>query len=40
MKKQEALSAFDRAIEIDPKYIPDIDNKKIILSLKERGKAA
>jgi len=34
-KKQEALSAFDRAIEIDPKYIPAIDNKKIFLSLKE-----
>lgn len=36
--KQEALSAFDRAMEIDPTYMPAIDNKKIFLSLKEGEK--
>ncbi|MBM9537110.1 tetratricopeptide repeat protein [Desulfobulbus alkaliphilus] len=33
--RQEALSAFDRALEIDPTYQPAIDNRKIFLSLKE-----
>jgi tetratricopeptide (TPR) repeat protein len=32
--RQEALSAFDKALEIDPKYKPAIDNKKMFLSLK------
>ena len=36
--KQEALSAFERALEIDPKYKPAIDNKKMFLSLKEGEK--
>ena len=34
-KKQEALSAFDRALEIDPDYEPAITNKAIFLSLKD-----
>ncbi len=34
-KRQEALSAFDRSLEIDPKYKPAIENKKLFLLLKE-----
>lgn len=34
-KRQEALSAFDRSLEIDPKYKPAIDNKKVCLLLRE-----
>ena len=37
-KRQEALSAFDRALEIDPNYRPAIDNREILLSLKEGEK--
>lgn len=37
-KRREALSAFDRALEIDPNYRPAIDNKRILLSLKEGEK--
>jgi tetratricopeptide (TPR) repeat protein len=34
-KRREALSAFNRALEIDPSYRPAIDNREILLSLKE-----
>lgn len=34
-KRREALSAFGRALEIDPNYSPAIDNREILLSLKE-----
>lgn len=37
-KRLEALSAFDRALEIDPKYKPAIDNREILLSLKDGEK--
>lgn len=34
--KQKAIEALDKAIELDPKYMPAIDNKKLI-SLMEEG---
>jgi tetratricopeptide (TPR) repeat protein len=37
-KKEEALSAFDRALEIDPGYEPAIKNRAILLSLKDGEK--
>ncbi len=37
-KKQEALSAFDHALAIDPDYEPAIGNKKILLALKDGEK--
>jgi len=37
-KKQEALSAFDKALEIDPGYEPAINNRAILLSLQDGEK--
>jgi tetratricopeptide (TPR) repeat protein len=37
-KKQEALSAFDKALEIDPGYEPAITNRALFLSLKDGEK--
>ncbi|MFA7059808.1 MAG: tetratricopeptide repeat protein [Pedobacter sp.] len=37
-KKQEALSAFDKALTIDPRYEPAIINRAILLSLKDGEK--
>lgn len=37
-KKQQALLAFDKALEIDPKYEPALKNKAILLSLKDEEK--
>ncbi|HBA72622.1 MAG TPA: hypothetical protein DER40_03740 [Geobacter sp.] len=37
-KKQEALSAYDKALEIDPTYEPAITNRAIFLSLKDGEK--
>jgi tetratricopeptide (TPR) repeat protein len=37
-KRQEALSAFDRALELDPNYAPAIQNREVFLSLKEGEK--
>ena len=37
-KKQEALSAFDKALTIDPKYEPAITNRAILISLKDGEK--
>lgn len=37
-KKQEALSAFDKALSIDPRYEPAITNRAIFMSLKDGEK--
>jgi len=37
-RKSEALEAFDKAIEIDPKYEPAIFNRAVIESLDEGEK--
>lgn len=37
-EKQKATQAFDRALEIDPKYVPARDNKTIMLGLKDGEK--
>jgi tetratricopeptide (TPR) repeat protein len=37
-KKQDALSAFDKALTIDPRYEPAITNRAILLSLKDGEK--
>lgn len=34
-KKEEALAAFDKALETDPEYAPAIKNRAILLSLKD-----
>lgn len=37
-KKQEALAAFDKALELDPDYEPAILNRSIVNSLKKGEK--
>ncbi len=37
-EKQKAIQAFDRALEIDPEYVPARANKTIILGLKDGEK--
>jgi tetratricopeptide (TPR) repeat protein len=37
-KRQEALSAFDRALELDPNYAPAKQNRDVLLSLKKGEK--
>ena len=37
-RKQEALEAFDRALELDPRYEPALVNRKMVASL-EKGQS-
>lgn len=37
-RKQEALAAFDKALEIDPDYEPALSNREVVRSLKEGEK--